>query len=544
MALDFDPTTAYRHPRDLERFDHGPRKRVCVVGGGVAGLVAAYELSRFGHQVTLLEQSGRIGGRVWTHYFVDGTYGELGAMRIPANHERVLHYVNEVFNLQTRPFVPFNPKGWCLFRDAGKQRREDWEFDGITHYRSKLAEHPTPLSASAMIQELCGSIEVDAKRWWEGVSNELVTPRMRELDGVSLGSYATSERVFSLLSDSRAEPLLDVEAWEYAGRLKNHIWLENTSLLHWLREANILDADDTFIEIVGGMQKLIDAFVAAIEAEQPGAIQLNCSVRAVEPLQRGALVRWRDADAGPRDQEFDYAICTASAAATARIDFGAHLPATKREALASLSYISAGKTLMRCSRRHWESEDGIFGGSSVTDRPNQQCWYPSDNALRIEPGEYGRLSVAPNRDLDLLEQEPVDIGAGYAARAPEVSEAPGVFLAAYLWGKNGERFASLSDGERDDLMVRSISELHAMNESHLEDVVHLSWDAMDHPGGGAFGFFAPGEHRRYQAALCAPLPVGRPRVFFAGEHLGILQGWIQSSVQTALTATIDVLSSP
>jgi len=41
----------------------GTRKRVLVIGGGIAGLSCAYELMRLGHNVTVLEASGRAGGQ-------------------------------------------------------------------------------------------------------------------------------------------------------------------------------------------------------------------------------------------------------------------------------------------------------------------------------------------------------------------------------------------------------------------------------------------------------------------------------------------------
>ena len=42
------------------------RKRVAIIGGGLAGLVAAFELKREGHQVTVLEAQNRVGGRIYT----------------------------------------------------------------------------------------------------------------------------------------------------------------------------------------------------------------------------------------------------------------------------------------------------------------------------------------------------------------------------------------------------------------------------------------------------------------------------------------------
>lgn len=57
------------------------RKRVIVAGGGLAGLVCAYELHKRGHDVTVLEASGRTGGHVRTERegLDDGLYADAGA---------------------------------------------------------------------------------------------------------------------------------------------------------------------------------------------------------------------------------------------------------------------------------------------------------------------------------------------------------------------------------------------------------------------------------------------------------------------------------
>lgn len=66
-------------------------KRITILGAGIAGLVAAYELERLGHQVEIIEGNSRIGGRVWTHRFGDspriclrGTWGHAYPWRTQA----------------------------------------------------------------------------------------------------------------------------------------------------------------------------------------------------------------------------------------------------------------------------------------------------------------------------------------------------------------------------------------------------------------------------------------------------------------------------
>src|ERR1700758_1703377 len=82
-------------------------KRILIIGAGLAGLVAGYELTQAGHDVTILEAQLRPGGRVQTirEPFSDGLYAEAGAARIPDNHDLTLHYVKH-FGLTLVPFFP------------------------------------------------------------------------------------------------------------------------------------------------------------------------------------------------------------------------------------------------------------------------------------------------------------------------------------------------------------------------------------------------------------------------------------------------------
>src|ERR1700712_268276 len=90
----------------------GKGVKVVVLGGGIGGLVSAYELKKLGYDVTLLEARERPGGRAWSGRngakvnFTDGTvqtinweegnYQNLGPARLPSTHWTMLGYCREL----------------------------------------------------------------------------------------------------------------------------------------------------------------------------------------------------------------------------------------------------------------------------------------------------------------------------------------------------------------------------------------------------------------------------------------------------------------
>jgi monoamine oxidase len=89
----------------------GAGKSVVILGGGIAGLVAAYELRKAGYSATILEARDRVGGRNWTIrngsriemtdgmtetcQFADGNYFNAGPARLPSAHHTILGYCRE-----------------------------------------------------------------------------------------------------------------------------------------------------------------------------------------------------------------------------------------------------------------------------------------------------------------------------------------------------------------------------------------------------------------------------------------------------------------
>src|SRR5213079_3300681 len=92
-------------------------KKILIIGAGMAGLSAGYELSQAGHDVTILEARLRPGGRVYTLRapFSDGLYAEAGAGRIPITHTLTLDYVKR-FKLELDPFLPQSGADVFLWR--------------------------------------------------------------------------------------------------------------------------------------------------------------------------------------------------------------------------------------------------------------------------------------------------------------------------------------------------------------------------------------------------------------------------------------------
>ena len=121
-----------------------PAKKVLILGAGMAGLAAGYELSKLGHDVTLLEARERPGGRVFTlrEPFADGLYAEAGAARVRDNHNLTLKYI-KAFDLPLEPFYPSNLKAVRLDHGGRDEVPIDGYTDAMTeHYGGELGDGP------------------------------------------------------------------------------------------------------------------------------------------------------------------------------------------------------------------------------------------------------------------------------------------------------------------------------------------------------------------------------------------------------------------
>jgi monoamine oxidase len=295
--------------------------------------------------------------------------------------------------------------------------------------------------------------------------------------------------------------------WEALSRASGYVWLENVAMSHLLREAQAFATPRKY-GILGGFSALVDAFVERV-VKMDGKIVYSARATSVKHNDKGTSVNYIDKFGRNKAlRDLDCVICAIPASAITHLEFVPRLHYKKKYAFSAVNYLSASKSaiLYRSSPfKEARFEDGIFW---QTDLLIQQSYIPPRQA--------------------------------FAKNGPVRS-----FIASYMWGENARRFAALSQATRDDLILRGLSYIDKglAKESNIEDIVHQCWDEHDVPGGGAFAFFQPGQHKRYQKDMMEPhrddVDKRREIVFFAGEHAGLIQGWIQAAMQTALTATLQ-----
>ena len=194
-----------RAPFDLRGQVDGVR--VVVIGAGLAGLTAAYELSKLGYKVQVLEARPRPGGRAHTVRrgtvseedgpsqtcaFDEGLYFNCGAMRIPYHHSTALHYCRElqvpveVFAVTSDSSYLFQQKAAALGGKRVRLRAARADLDGyVAELLSKaisesaLNETVTAEDRERLLEYLRSMGALDESRRYRGSSSRGPTRRRR-----------------------------------------------------------------------------------------------------------------------------------------------------------------------------------------------------------------------------------------------------------------------------------------------------------------------------------------------------------------------------
>lgn len=337
-------------------------KRIIIIGAGLAGMSAAYELIQAGHNVTILEARLRAGGRVQTlrEPFSDGMYAEAGAMYVADNHDWTLKYIKQ-FDVALDP-VPHNDLS-TLLRMRGRQvelkpnAKVAWPFNLKADERS-----------------------LDRRGLWE----KYVIPVLKELENDLAPDWSpTSLKRYDQMSF--AEFLRRRGASPDAVAIMNlglpsglGDGAETVSALDLLREAAHRERTKQLFTIKGGSDRFPLAFAKRLEDK----IQYGAPViRIAQNSERVSVVYAR---AG-RQQTMtaDRIICAIPFSLLRTIPVVPAFSPRKQQVIRELLYTSVARVFVQTKNRFWLDQG--WSGQAATDLPIMSMYQRTPNL----PGRRG-----------------------------------------------------------------------------------------------------------------------------------------------------------
>jgi monoamine oxidase len=344
----------------------GVAKRVIVIGAGLAGLCAAYELLALGHDVTILEAQERPGGRVHTlrTAFSGDLYAEAGASRIPTSHDLTLAYARH-FDL---PLAPFEPTGVPWIRYAYRHRAKvlpgrafDWP-PSIPPDQRQL----TPAQVRSRY------IEPLAEQIVDPFASDWIPPSLEKYDELTRDQYLRSQGV----SDA-ALHMMNLGSTPVA-RLRSFLdVLREVAVTRELRRR--AGTTEQLLTIEGGNDRLPQAFADRLRDR----IRYRCAADRIEQGPAGARVFFEERGA-LHSTSGDYVVCAVPFSMARRLEFSPRLSAEKTAAIEELPYHSVTRIYLQCRDRYW-ARDGLSGFAD-TDHP-MEIW----DATYGQPGRRGIL---------------------------------------------------------------------------------------------------------------------------------------------------------
>lgn len=514
-------TSADQHLRRIRLNNRLPAKNIVVLGAGMAGLVAAYELQKLGHRVSVFEASDRVGGRVHTKRFRSGQYHEFGAMRIPASHDYTRHYVNEM-GLQLRRFVTSNRDTDALYHIRGRVSTIANAKDILPSYRLSPSERSIAAGSVApaifghYVEQVLESLTYDDAQSLFGY--QALTPRAEELERQTLGEFL--ER--NVQGPDTRELIGAVTGLE--------VWWDR-ALSMFIRD-ELVETGVGLEEIVGGMDLLPSAVKTRLN---PDTIQYNTQILSIERRDPKVRIRLQHGDAAPTTLDCDHVICTIPFSVLRQMELSG-LGVLKQRAIRNLSYASSTKVLFECGERFWETRYNIVGGASLSDGISRATYYPSDNAAPISSESKSREQSQQGKSLYTC--KPITNNATKAGVNDwDVSHGPGALVGSYNWGVDARRLGAMNKDERADAVSQVIANFHPEIHAFIRDHDSVFWDEQRWAS-GAFCFMQPGDLRNYyHDAIRA-----EGNLHFAGEHTSLEQGWIQGALMSSLRAVEEITS--
>ncbi len=490
--------------------EHGTE--VAVIGGGLSGLVTAYELMKMGLKPVVYE-ADQLGGRLRTASFEGGDpslRAEMGAMRFPPSSTALQHYIG-LADLETKPFPnPLAPDTPSTVVDL----------KGESHYARTLEDLPPVYHQVMEAWNACLEEGADFSAMQRAIRDRDV-PRIREIWS-RLVEKLDNQTFYGFLCDSPA--FASFRHREIFGQVGFGTGGWDTdfpnSILEILRVV-YTGADDDHRGIVGGSQRL----PLRLWEREPGKLvhwPQGTSLKSLHPggthrpavtrLHRTAGNRVTLTDADGDIRTYRAAVFTAQSwLLLSRIDCDdALLPIDHWTAVERTHYMESSKLFVPVDRPFWLDQDPHTGRDTMSMTLTD----------RMTRGTY------------LLDNGP---------------DEPAVICLSYTWCDDSLKWLPLDANERMEVMLKSLGEIYPGVDirGHITgNPLTVSWE--DEPYFlGAFKANLPG-HYRYQRRLFThfmqdTLPADRRGLFLAGDDISWTAGWAEGAVQTALNAVWGVM---
>ena len=477
-------------PSDFTLQGRANGTRVLVLGAGIAGLTAAYELEKGGYAVEVIEARDRPGGRSWTLRggdtvteldgttqavaFADGLYMNAGPARIPQHHT-TMEYCREL-GVAIEPFANVNADAWYFHEGSGP-------FDSpgvgerirIRAARADLYGYVSELLAKAVDQ---GALE----RVLDARDAEMLVEFLRQFGALGPDDryVGTTRRGFDVAPAAGTVAGTPAAAMSLSDVLQAGFGFHFPFELEW-------DQAMMMFQPVGGMDRIPVALAAAVN----GTIRYRCEVREIRSTDSAVEVVFKDGAGEGRKVEADYCVCTIPPMVLARIPNSFSDQANG--AISSLQGLPTAKLGLQYRRRFWELDESIYGGITTTDMDINTIWYPSSGYL----GERG------------------------------------VLIGYYNFGAPAETFGALRPESRIERAIVQGRKVHG--DAYAEDFetgVSVHWAAIPFSEGGWVNWGGP-PGGAYDTLL---QPQGR--VYFAGDHLSHMTAWQHGAFESARHAVM------
>ena len=359
---------------------NGPSKKIIVGGAGLAGLCCAYELMKKGHDVTVLEASGRHGGHVFTVHdgLSDGLYGDFGQEHIvKPGYKLYFEYAKEL-ELEVIPYP----------RRKQIQRRIKGKF------------YTEEMLADAAILKQFGFNDKEVKYLSQHAWGELQTLYTAPYLDKFTDEYQPFNIGYDHLDKITAFEFLKKEgasntALEFLGG-------EGESALFKLWYAAILKIRGVPVfptdiwRLKGGNQMLPNAFAKKLGQR----VWLNAPVIAIKNSDAGVTVTYKKFN---QEQQLsaDYFVNCIPLPAFRNIQITPAMPAEKQYIFQNLTYDSYSRFVFQASSKFW-LDDGLPNINLFLEHPDLgDVWHSADevDTHRVIVLGTGPGGVSPQRAL-------------------------------------------------------------------------------------------------------------------------------------------------